>query len=250
MLRIGVIPSRLKATRFPDKPLAKIAGKSLIRRVVERTLKSQKLDKVILATDSQSIADEVKGLDCQVVFTDLNLPSGTDRVHAAVKGLNPDIVINIQGDEPLINPEVIDQLVTALEQDLQLDLVTLGQDFNSADEFQSPNNVKVILNDKSQAIYFSRFPIPFSRTEITDKLFPSPVCLKHIGLYGFRHSFLQTFCQSPVSILEKSESLEQLRAMSLGAKIKVIKTHHFFQGVDVPEDIQKVENWIKLNHEK
>jgi 3-deoxy-manno-octulosonate cytidylyltransferase (CMP-KDO synthetase) len=250
MLRIGVIPSRLKATRFPDKPLAKIAGKSLIRRVVERTLKSQKLDKVILATDSQSIADEVNGLNCQVVFTDPNLPSGTDRVHAAVKGLNPDIVINIQGDEPLINPDVIDQLVLALEQDFQLDLVTLGQDFNSAAEFQSPNNVKVILNNKSQAIYFSRFPIPYSRIEINDKLFPSPVCLKHIGLYGFRHSFLQTFCQTPVSILEKSESLEQLRAMSLGAKIKVIKTHHFFQGVDVSEDIQKVENWIKLNHEK
>lgn len=250
MLRIGVIPSRLKATRFPDKPLAKIAGKSLVQRVVERTLKSQKLDKVILATDSQAIADEVKGLDCAVVFTDPNLPSGTDRVHAAVKGLNPDIVINIQGDEPLIHFEVIDQLVTALEQDKQLDLVTLGQDFKSADEFQSPNNVKVILNDKSQAIYFSRFPIPFSRVEIDDKLFPNPVCLKHIGLYGFRYSFLQTFCQTPMSIIEKSESLEQLRAMSLGARIKVIKTHHFFQGVDVPEDIQKVENWIKSNHEK
>ncbi|MBL7556830.1 MAG: 3-deoxy-manno-octulosonate cytidylyltransferase [Bdellovibrionaceae bacterium] len=250
MLRIGVIPSRLKATRFPDKPLAQIAGKSLIRRVVERTLKSQKLDKVILATDNQAIANEVKDLNCQVVFTDPELPSGTDRVNAAVKGLNPDIVINIQGDEPLIQFEVIDQLVTALEADSKLDLVTLGQDFKFADEFQSPNNVKVILNDKSEAIYFSRFPIPFSRAEITDKMFPSPVVLKHIGLYGFRYSFLHTFCQTPVSILEKSESLEQLRAMSLGAKIKVIKTHHFFQGVDVPEDIQKVENWIKLNHEK
>lgn len=250
MLRIGVIPSRLKATRFPDKPLAKIAGKSLVRRVVERTLKSQKLDKVILATDSQLIADEVKDLNCQVVFTDPNLPSGTDRVHAAVKGLNPDIVINIQGDEPLIQFEVIDQLVAELEDDPRLDLVTLGQDFKSATELQSPNNVKVILNDKSEAIYFSRFPIPYSRVDINDELFPSPVCLKHIGLYGYRHSFLETFCQTPVSILEKSESLEQLRAMSLGARIKVIKTRHFFQGVDVPEDIQKVESWIKLNHEK
>lgn len=249
MLRIGVIPSRLKATRFPDKPLAKIAGKSLIRRVAERTLKSKKLDKVIVATDSQLIADEVKGLGCEVVFTDPNLPSGTDRVHAAVKGLSADIVINIQGDEPLIHPDVIDGLVMALEKDLGLDLVTLGQDFKTAEEFQSPNNVKVILNNKSEAIYFSRFPIPFSRTEINDKLFPNPVCLKHIGLYGFRRTFLDTFCQTPVSILEKSESLEQLRAMSLGARIQVIKTHHFFQGVDVPEDIQKVESWINLNHE-
>jgi 3-deoxy-manno-octulosonate cytidylyltransferase (CMP-KDO synthetase) len=249
MLRIGVIPSRLKATRFPDKPLANIAGKSLIRRVVERTLQSKKLDKVILATDSQLIADEVKGLNCLVAFTAPELPSGTDRVYAAVKTFRPDIVINIQGDEPLIHPDVIDQLVTSLEVDAGLDLVTLGQDFKTADEFQSMNNVKVILNEKSEAIYFSRFPIPYSRAEINDSLFPSEVSLKHIGLYGFRFNFLETFCQTPVSILEKSESLEQLRAMSLGARIKVLKTQHFFQGVDVPEDIQKVENWIKQNNE-
>lgn len=249
MLRIGVIPSRLKATRFPSKPLAMIKGKSLIRRVVERTLNSQMLDKVILATDSSEIAEQVNGLNCEIVFTDPELPSGTDRVHAAVKNLKPDIVINIQGDEPLIHPEVIDQLVSALEQDRGLDLVTLGQDFKSAGEFQSPNNVKVILNNKSEAIYFSRFPIPYSRAEINDALFPSSVCLKHIGLYGFRYHFLETFCQTPVSLLEKSESLEQLRAMSLGARIKVIKSTHFFQGVDVPEDIQKVESWLTLNHE-
>lgn len=250
MLRIGVIPSRLKATRFPNKPLAKIAGKSLVRRVVERTLLSKKLDEVILATDSQEIADEVKDLKCRVVFTDPELPSGTDRVYAAVKNsTQADIVINIQGDEPLIHPEVIDQLVNQLEKDAKLDLVTLGQDFTSADEFQSANNVKVILNSKGEAIYFSRFPIPFSRTEIKDSLFPAEGCLKHIGLYGFRYSFLKSFCQAPVSFLEKNESLEQLRAMSLGARIKVIKTSHFFQGIDVPEDIQKVENWIALNHE-
>ncbi len=251
MLRIGVIPSRLNATRFPNKPLAKIVGKSLIRRVVERTLLSKKLDEVILATDSQEIADEVKDLKCRVVFTDPDLPSGTDRVYEAVKKMvGVDIVINIQGDEPVIHPEVIDQLVTQLELDKALDLVTLGQEFKTADEFQSAHNVKVILNAKSEAIYFSRFPIPFSRVEIKDSLFPLEGCLKHIGLYGFRYSFLKQFCQAPVSFLEKNESLEQLRAMSLGAKIKVIKTSHFFQGIDVPEDIQKVENWLALNHEE
>ncbi len=249
MLRIGVVPSRLKATRFPNKPLAKIAGKSLIRRVIERTLLSRRLDEVVLATDSQQIADEVAGLNCRVVFTEPDLPSGTDRVYAAIKSSKPDIVINIQGDEPLIHPEVIDQTVLALQTDLTLDLVTLGQDFTKIDEFQSPNNVKVILNNRQEAVYFSRLPIPFSRVELTDQLFPNDVCLKHIGLYGFRYSFLERFCQAPVSLLEKSESLEQLRAMSLGARIKVIKTAHFFQGVDVPEDIQKVENWIKLNDE-
>ncbi|MBL7545461.1 MAG: 3-deoxy-manno-octulosonate cytidylyltransferase [Bdellovibrionaceae bacterium] len=249
MLRVGVIPSRLKATRFPHKPLAQIAGKSLIRWVAERALKSQKLDRVIVATDSSLIADQVKDLDCQIVMTDPELPSGTDRMYAAIKDLNVDIAINIQGDEPMIHFEVIDQVVSALEDNQQLDLVTLGQDFKSVDEFQSPNNVKVILNEKSEAIYFSRLPIPFSRVPVTLDTFPSPICLKHIGLYGFRSSFLETFCQTPVSVLEKSESLEQLRAMSLGARIKVIKTHHFFQGIDVPEDIQKVENWITLNHE-
>ena len=148
MLRIGVIPSRLKATRFPNKPLALIANKSLIRRVVERVLLSQKLDQVILATDSPLIANEVKGLKCTVVFTDPELPSGTDRIFAAVRSLRPEIVINIQGDEPLIHPEVIDQLVSQLEVDKNLDMVTLGQDFKSAVDFQSLNNVKVILNNK------------------------------------------------------------------------------------------------------
>lgn len=249
MLRIGVVPSRLKATRFPEKPLAKIAGKSLIRRVIERTLQSQKLDEVILATDNQLIADEVKGLNCRVIFTAPELPSGTDRVFAAVKSLQPDIVINIQGDEPLIHPEVIDDLVSELEKDKGLDLVTLGQNFKTANELQSLNNVKVILNRKNEAIYFSRFPIPFSRVEIKDSLFPNETCLRHIGIYGFRYAFLREFCQTPMSFLEKSESLEQLRAMSLGARIKVVKTEHFFQGVDVPEDIQKVENWLALNNE-
>lgn len=241
----GVIPSRLKSTRFPNKPLAKIAGKSMIKRVVENCLKSKMLTELIVATDSVEIANELSNENLQVIMTDPNLPSGTDRVYSAIKNRKPDIVINIQGDEPLIHPEAIDHIVNGFVSTVEIDMVTLGQDIIELSELNSLNNVKVICNQKSEAIYFSRFPIPFSRG-LNQKLdFPLTACMKHIGIYGYQFAFLERFCKADPVELELHENLEQLRALYLGAKIKVLKTNHFFHGVDVPEDIQKVEKQLK-----
>lgn len=250
MKALGVIPSRMGATRFPNKPLALIKNKPLIRWVVEGVLKSRLLDKVILATDHVAIADVVKDLPCQVVMTDSNLPSGSDRVFSAVKDLSAEIIINIQGDEPLIQGTVIDQMIETLQASPDHEMVTVDQDIKNFEELESKNIVKVIKNKKQEALYFSRFAIPYSRSNTPTLEFGPLVCTKHIGLYGFRFSFLKTFCQTAPCELEKAESLEQLRALYLGAKIKVINSSLFFQGIDVQEDIQRVENWLDLNHGK
>lgn len=241
----GVIPSRLKATRFPNKPLAKIAGQSMISRVVANCKNAQKLTALFVATDSQEIAQELASIPVQVVMTDSELPSGTDRVFASIKNLKPDIVINIQGDEPLIHPDVIDEIVTCFETHPHLDMVTMGQEINDLNELHSLNVVKAIFNQNQEALYFSRFPIPYSRTADAELKFPLKGCLKHIGIYGYRFDFLERLCQTKPVELELNESLEQLRALYLGARMKVLKTEHFFLGVDVPEDIQKVEKWLE-----
>lgn len=246
----GVIPSRLKATRFPNKPLAMISGQTMISRVVENCKKAKKLSQVLVATDSSEISQELKNQNIQIVMTDSGLPSGTDRVYAAVKNDKPDIVINIQGDEPLIHPDVIDEIVTCFEENPEIDMATMGQEINDLNELRSLNVVKAIFNQKQEALYFSRFPIPYSRTLDSDLKFPLKGCLKHIGIYGYRFSFLERICQTSPVELELHESLEQLRALYLGARIKVLKTEHFFLGVDVPEDIQKVENWLSSNKRK
>lgn len=246
----GVIPSRLKATRFPNKPLAMIAGKTMISRVVESCKKAKKLSQVLVATDSQEIAGELALQNIKVVMTDSELPSGTDRVYAAVKNDKPDVVINIQGDEPLIHPDVIDEIVTCFEQYPEIDMATMGQEIKDLEELKSLNVVKAIFNQKNEALYFSRFPIPYSRTAEKDLQFPLKACLKHIGIYGYRFSFLERLCGTLPVELEVNESLEQLRALYLGARMKVLKTDHFFLGVDVPEDIQKVEKWLSSNKTK
>ncbi|MCK6598866.1 MAG: 3-deoxy-manno-octulosonate cytidylyltransferase [Bdellovibrionaceae bacterium] len=246
----GVIPSRLKASRFPNKPLAQIAGKSMIQRVVENSLKAKKLAGLIVATDSEEIKNELRSLPVDVVMTDSDLPSGTDRVYAAIKHIETDAVINIQGDEPLIHPEVIDQLVDSFTQYPGIDMVTMGQEITHLEDLISFHLVKVICNKQQEAIYFSRFAIPYSRVNHNQLKFPLKGCLKHIGLYGYTFSFLKQLCHTAPVELELGESLEQLRAIYLGAKIKVIKTNHFFLGVDVPEDIQKVEKWLDSFHGK
>lgn len=240
----GVIPSRLKATRFPNKPLARIAGQTMISRVVENCKKAKKLSQVLVATDSQEIASELSNQNIKIAMTDSSLPSGTDRVYAAVKEDRPDIVINIQGDEPLIHPDVIDQIVTCFEQHPEIDMATMGQEINDISDLQSLNVVKAIFNQNQEALYFSRFPIPYSRIAEKDLQFPLKGCWKHIGIYGYRFSFLERLCGTLPVELEVSESLEQLRALYLGARMKILKTEHFFLGVDVPEDIQKVERWL------
>lgn len=236
----GVIPARFGATRFPGKPLAKIKNKELIAWVIEGAKQSKLLDQVIVATDDERISAVAARYGVESIMTESGLPSGSDRIWAAISGKPVDIVINIQGDEPLVTGDLIDSLVQPMMTDSQLEMATLAHPI-SKDELRSENSVKVVINNKSEAIYFSRFPIPYSRAKPE---LPITGVLKHIGMYAYRTDFLKKYCQTVPAELEKAESLEQLRALYLGARIKVIKTEQKSWGVDVPEDIITIEKML------
>ncbi len=242
---IGVIPARFASTRFPGKPLAMIAGKPLIQWVIEQSLKAKQLNEIIVATDHRDIAQLSEKLGIKAVMTESDLPSGTDRIYAATKDIQTDIVINIQGDEPLLNPVWIDSLVEALISNPSSSMSTLAHPLNR-DDLENKNAVKVLINDLQQAIYFSRWPIPFSRKNFED-FHDNDFCLKHIGMYGYRTNFLIQFCQHQPNEIEQAESLEQLRALSMGARIQVITVAEPSIGVDTPEDAIKVEEILKRN---
>jgi len=240
---VGVIPARWGSTRFAGKPLALIAGKPLLQWVIEGVGHSRKLTKLIVATDDQRIADLARRLQVDVAMTSPDCATGTDRVWQACRDLSCDVVVNIQGDEPLIRGEIIDALVTPFEQDQQLEMATLGRPL-SFEALHSTTTAKVVLNHRNEALYFSRYPIPYSRVEAQSgqKL---EAALQHIGVYAFKKAFLQDFCrQAPVAI-ELSESLEQLRALYLGARIRVVPVEHESWGVDTPEDVKKIEKILK-----
>ncbi|MCB0343106.1 MAG: 3-deoxy-manno-octulosonate cytidylyltransferase [Pseudobdellovibrionaceae bacterium] len=238
---VGVIPARYGATRFPGKPLVKIAEKPLLQWVIEGARQSKKLDEVIVATDHSEIQELCRGLSCEVVMTDPDLPSGSDRVWATVKDASCDVVVNIQGDEPLISGDWIDQLVTPFENDPALAMATLGRPLKPGD-LESSTTAKIVINKKGEAIYFSRFPIPYSRNDAEH--FPEG-CLKHIGMYAFSKSFLKEFCGQPPTVIEQAEGLEQLRALYLGARIHVVPVNYESWGVDTPEDVKKIESILK-----
>ena len=238
---VGVIPARYAASRFPGKPLALIQGRPMILWVLEGARRSKRLDRVIVATDDERIRAVVFAAGGEVVMTDSGLPSGTDRVFAAIRGIAADVVVNIQGDEPLIQSEMLDELIAPMLEDATLEMATLGHSISTSD-LNNPNSVKVIMNTKGDAIYFSRFPIPYSRGPAVPG---AEVCLKHVGLYAYQRHFLETFCATAPSALELGESLEQLRALDLGARIRVVKTNHRSQGVDTPEDLAKIEDQLQ-----
>jgi 3-deoxy-manno-octulosonate cytidylyltransferase (CMP-KDO synthetase) len=227
---LGVIPARYGSTRFPGKPLVSLQGKPLIQWVIESAQKSRRLSQIIVATDDKRIEEVVKALGVEVMMTDSELPSGTDRVFAVSRNFKSDVVVNVQGDEPLINPEHIDLLVSAFEGENPPQMATLGHAL-SDEELQSRNAVKVVMDRDGHALYFSRFSIPCA--------------LKHIGMYAYTSAFLEKFCQEPPALLEKAESLEQLRALYMGAKIRVLKVEKAYPGVDTPEDLEKLNQILK-----
>ncbi len=239
---VGVIPARLASTRFPEKPLAKILDREMIAWVVDGALTANSLEEVWVATDSERIAKIAERAGAKVAMTDSDLPSGTDRIWAAIKNIECDLVVNIQGDEPLVKGTLIDQLVEPLKKDKNLEMSTLAHPI-SLEEMISPNSVKVVVDKSGHALYFSRFSIPYSRDNAKQSDLSG--ALKHIGMYGYRKSFLSTFCAAPQAEIEKAESLEQLRALYLGARIKVVKTEERSWGVDTPEDLIKVEQLMK-----
>ena len=248
---IGVIPSRFGSTRFPGKPLAMIEGKPLIYWVVEQCKKTRSPSDVIVATDDDRIADAVKKF-CRVEMTSIHHPSGTDRVEEVVKRSDADAAINIQGDEPLIAPEVIDAVADLIQKGREK-MATAATLIKNNEEYENPNVVKVVLDVHDRALYFSRRTIPYCRDfagQSIEKQRESFPFLKHLGIYGYRRETLKRLVRLPVSSLERAEKLEQLRALENGIHIAVAKVAYESIGVDTPEDIARVERILKLNREK
>ncbi|MFO7821290.1 MAG: 3-deoxy-manno-octulosonate cytidylyltransferase [Lentisphaeria bacterium] len=236
---IACIPARYESSRFPGKPLAEIAGKPMIQRVVERAAAARNIDEVWVATDDERIVAAVEEVNGKAVMTASEHCTGTDRIAEALENVEADLVINLQGDEPLVPPGVIDRLVEAMI-DCQAEMGTVAVPFDQADsEPNDFNVVKVVVDDNDYALYFSRSLIPFPRPG------GKPVTpLLHWGLYAYRRSFLERFVKWPPGQLERCEMLEQLRALENGARIKVIRAETPVKGVDVPEDIEKVEKML------
>ncbi len=237
---IGIIPARYASSRFPGKPLASVAGKSLIRRVVEQSQKSAVLAEVVVATDDPRIAEAVRR-DCRVEMTGDNHPSGTDRVAEAAARIPCDGVINIQGDEPLIQPSVIGIVAAGLS---DAGITTAAAAIAAPGDCENPNVTKVVVSRSGRALLFSRRFIPYLRdasAEPFDRQCRRFPFLKHIGIYGYRSEVLQQFVRLPISPLEKAEGLEQLRALENDLAIRVFQVDGDNVGVDRPEDVAKVE---------
>lgn len=248
---VAIVPARFNATRFSGKPLALLNGKPIIQHVFEQTSKSELVDKTYIATDDKRIYDAVTGFGGEAVMTSESHTTGTDRVAEVAAGLDCDIVVNVQGDEPFIRPEMIDDLVEMMLGDSRASVGTLAKKITDINEALSPNVVKVVLDSDSFAIYFSRAPVPYHRDEWRDlnniKLSDKTVLYKHIGIYAFRKDDLLKFAGLGESMVEQTERLEQLRALNSGMKIKVKETVYDTFGIDTAEDLERAEKWLKLN---
>lgn len=245
---IGIIPARYPSSRFPGKPLALIGGIPLIRRSVMQVLKAKSLSEVIVATDDERIRDCVGDL-CAVEMTRPDHPSGTDRIAEVVRRYPCHGALNVQGDEPLIPPEVIDAVALALEKN---PMSTAACRIEDPEEYGDPNVVKVVLNQQKRAMYFSRRCIPYYRADdgseapVAEAMAGFPY-LKHLGIYGYRTEILERFVSWAVSPLEKAERLEQLRALDHGISIHVEVVNYQGIGVDTPADVAKVEKILAEN---
>jgi 3-deoxy-manno-octulosonate cytidylyltransferase (CMP-KDO synthetase) len=236
---LTVIPVRLASTRLPNKPLAEIAGKTMIHRVYEKAINAE-LGEVIIACDGEEIANEAKKIGAKFVITDPNLPSGTDRIYQAVKSLkeNFEVIVNLQGDLPNIDPQIIrSAAISALEK--ECDIATVASLIKNQTEINNPNVVKIAIGSNGLALYFSRCPIPYQKEN-------SGEYLHHIGIYAYKRKALEKFISLPFSNLEKIESLEQLRALESGMKIfvKIVDTHPL--SVDTMEDLENVRKFFSL----
>lgn len=240
---IGVIPARWASTRFPGKSTALICGKPLIQWVIERASRAKFLDRVIVATDDQRIAGAAAKAGADAVMTRADHPSGTDRVAEAAGKFKAEIIVNIQGDEPTIDPELIDELIVVMRAEKKWDMATAASPIAATSDAANPSLCKVVCNAEGQALYFSRHPIPYIR----DKTFHAAkgTYWRHMGIYLYRQAFLKRFVAAPPCLLEQAECLEQLRALHLGARIKVVQTTKHAIGVDTPSDIAAAEAALK-----
>jgi 3-deoxy-manno-octulosonate cytidylyltransferase (CMP-KDO synthetase) len=242
---LGIIPARYASSRFPGKPIAPIAGKPLIQHVAEQCKKARSLSEIIVATDDQRIADVAKAF-CRVEMTREDHPSGSDRIAEVAARCGCDAIVNVQGDEPLIDPKVIDAVAEALGEN---EMSTAATPIKSLHEYDNPNVVKVVVNTAGRALYFSRRTIPYLREAASgspsEQLAAFPF-LKHLGIYGYRRETLLRLVKFSVSPLENAEKLEQLRALENGIQIAVVKVDYDSVGVDVPSDVQRVEKLLGL----
>jgi len=240
---LGIIPARYASTRFPGKPLHPIAGKPLIQHVVERCRLAKSLGEVIVATDDQRIAEAAKKF-CRVEMTSDKHPSGTDRIAEVVERCACDAAVNVQGDEPLIDPAVVDAVARALA---GAEMSTAATPIRDKADYDNPNVVKVVVNTAGRALYFSRRTIPFVRDAasrpVAEQLAAFPF-LKHLGIYGYRRETLRKLVRCPPSPLETAEKLEQLRALENGIDIAVVRVLYESVGVDVREDVERVEKLL------
>lgn len=255
MSAVGIIPARYGSTRLPAKALASLNGLPLIQHVYQQARKAAQLTDVVVATDDERIVRVVAGFGGRAIMTDSQHRSGTDRVAEVARGRDEQVILNIQGDEPLIHPEQIDQVAKFLLDHRAAPMATVMTRLTRADDAANPNVVKIVVDQDGYALYFSRAPIPYVRHQTSDQRpetgqshvsgLMSQVSYKHIGLYGYQREFLLRFPSLAQTPLEQAEQLEQLRALEHGYKIRVLETAHDTVGVDTPEDLARVEQLLK-----
>lgn len=239
MKAIVVIPARYASTRLPGKPLAEIAGKPLIQHVYERATQARGIAAVVVATDDERIRDAVTAFGGTAMMTAVTHRTGTDRVAEVASAYDADVVVNVQGDEPLIPPTVIEQVAAALHDGEEASMASVMTRVRSLEERESPNVVKVVTDQHGYALYFSRYPIPYVRDAGTEYM-----PFKHLGIYAYRNDFLHRFTQLDSTPLENLEKLEQLRALENGYRIRMIETDYDPVSVDTPEDLEQVRKRI------
>jgi 3-deoxy-manno-octulosonate cytidylyltransferase (CMP-KDO synthetase) len=234
---IGVVPARLSSTRFPRKVLASLAGRPLVVHAHERLARASNVDEALIATDSPEVAAAARRSGADVVLQSGDFATGTDRVAKAVEGREADVIVNLQADQPSIEPRDIDRVIERLSTCGELDIVTLAYEESDAEGYHDRNVVKVVVDDRGHALYFSRAAVPFS----ADGAGRNPLYLHHVGIYCFRRAALERFAALPQSELEARESLEQLRALSAGMSIGVVLTDNKTPGIDTPRDLEAAE---------
>ncbi len=248
MKTIVIIPARYGSQRFKGKPLALIAGKPMIQRVYEQACKAKGVDQVYIATDDERIKAKVESFNGQYVMTSPNAQSGTDRIEEAANLLalnDDDLLINVQGDQPFVHPEVIEQLAELFQKNNRdFEMATLGFELKDQIAREDPNQVKMVFDKNGYALYFSRAKVPFGRDSDNYTLY------KHLGIYAYTKRFISRFAKLPMGRLESIEKLEQLRALENGDKIMTAITTHHYPEVDVPADIELCENWLLENSDK
>ncbi|MFH0826397.1 MAG: 3-deoxy-manno-octulosonate cytidylyltransferase [Candidatus Omnitrophota bacterium] len=243
---VGIIPARYSSTRFEGKVLADICGKPMIQHVWERARQALTLEDLIIACDDERVAEVASGFGAKVTMTAKGHISGTDRICEVINPMDVKIIINIQGDEPLIHPTIIDNLARTLLEDSSLQMATVIKRIEDQEALSDPHVVKVVTDKNHFALYFSRAAIPFNAQPSTKE---DPLFYKHIGLYGYTKDFLFIYKNLPVSNLEETERLEQLRVLEEGFRIKVIETNYDSIGVDTPEDLERVKKFIVQSSE-